>query len=315
MCDGDKLLVIKDKTLTTVAKRNMEGIVPLAYELKKAKSQKINNSTMYEGMIAAYNGGNIGIVSNNISKVWNCGTIGEEQLNIIKWLCMKNNQTIDFAKTLWMSEPPADIEKLMKSYTKNKLPAFFEFAKDKSKDQVEKPNDSTMNRISKSIPSSRISYCKTISKFDYRMLMNQKEEFTVSPESKIIKTYDYWNTHQYLFNSTTEDRVNQEETYMYQQIREKVLNSTEKSLDYVINTLVAYLYTVRPNSKKKILWGSFGRELVCNLKVNTADLGKICPQCGKRFKSEKDSQVYCCENCFREARKRKSKECMADLRG
>lgn len=63
----------------------------------------------------------------------------------------------------------------MKSYTKNKLPAFFEFAKDKSKDQVEKSNDSTMNRISKSIPSSRISYCKTISKFDYRMLMNQKK--------------------------------------------------------------------------------------------------------------------------------------------
>lgn len=202
----------------------------------------------------------------------------------------------------------------MKSYTKNKLPAFFEFAKDKSKDQVEKSNDSTMNRISKSIPSSRISYCKTISKFDYRMLMNQKEEFTISSDSEIIKTYDYWNTHQYLFNSTTEDRVNKEETYMYQQIREKVLKSTEKSLDYVINTLVTYLYTVRPNSKKKILWGAFGREIVGNLKVNTVNLGKICPQCGKRFKAGKDSQVYCGEKCFRESRKRKSKECMADLR-
>ena len=292
----------------------MEGIVPLAYELKKAKSQEINNNTMYDGMIAAYNGGNIGIVSNNISKVWNCGVIEEEQLNIVKWLCMKNNQVIDYAKTLWLSEPPEDIEKLMKSYTKNKLPAFFEFAKDKSKDQVEKSNDSTMNRISKSIPSSRISYCKTISKFDYRMLMNQKEEFTISSDSEIIKTYNYWNTHQYLFNSTTEDRVNKEETYMYQQIREKVLKSTEKSLDYVINTLVTYLYTVRPNSKKKILWGAFGREIVGNLKVNTANLGKICPQCGKRFKTEKDSQVYCGEKCFRESRKRKSKECMADLR-
>lgn len=94
-CDGDRLLVIKDKTLTTVAKRNMEGIVPLAYELKKAKSQEINNNTMYDGMIAAYNGGNIGIVSNNISKVWNCGVIEEEQLNIVKWLCMKNNQVIN----------------------------------------------------------------------------------------------------------------------------------------------------------------------------------------------------------------------------
>ena len=292
----------------------MEGIVPLAYELKKAKSQEINNTTLYEGMIAAYNGGNIGIVSNNISKVWNCGTIEEEQLNIVKWLCMKNNQTIDFAKTLWMSEPPEPIEKLMKSYTKNKLPAFFKYAKDKSKDQVEKPNNSTMNRISKSIPSSRISYCKTISKFDYRMLMNQKEDFTVSPDSEIIKAYDYWNTHQYLFKSNTEDKVSQEETYMYQKIRENVLKVTDKSLDYVINTLVAYLYTVRPNLKKKVLWGAFGREIVGNLKVNTIGLGKICPQCGKRFQPEKDNQVYCGEKCFRENRKRKSKECMIDLR-
>ena len=95
MCDGDKLLVIRDKTLTTVAKRNMKNIVPLAYELKKAKSQEINNNTMYDGMIAAYTGGNIGIVSNNISKVWNCGVVEEEQLNIVKWLCMRNNQVIN----------------------------------------------------------------------------------------------------------------------------------------------------------------------------------------------------------------------------
>ena len=37
MCDGDKLLVIKDNLLTRVAKRNMEGVVPLYYEMKKAK--------------------------------------------------------------------------------------------------------------------------------------------------------------------------------------------------------------------------------------------------------------------------------------
>ena len=63
MCDGDKALVIKDKTLTTCAN--------------------------------AYTGGNIGPISNNITKVWNSGKIQEEQINVVKWLCMENNQVID----------------------------------------------------------------------------------------------------------------------------------------------------------------------------------------------------------------------------
>ena len=33
-----------------------------------------------------------------------------------------------------------------------------------------------------------------------------------------------------------------------------------------------------------------------------------------KYVLKKDSQVYCGEKCFRESRKRKSKECMADLR-
>ena len=36
--DGDRLLVIKDRLLTKVAKRNMQGIVPLYSIMKKANS-------------------------------------------------------------------------------------------------------------------------------------------------------------------------------------------------------------------------------------------------------------------------------------
>ena len=95
MCDAAKALVIKDRTLTTCAKRNMKDIVPLAYELKKAKGGLLNNDSLYEGMKNAYTGGNIGPISNNITKVWNSGKIQEEQINVVKWLCMENNQVID----------------------------------------------------------------------------------------------------------------------------------------------------------------------------------------------------------------------------
>nr|DAR61661.1 MAG TPA: hypothetical protein [Caudoviricetes sp.] len=96
LCDGDKLLVVRDKLLTKVAKRNMQDIVPLTYEMKKAEGQELNNEAMYKGMAAAYTGGNIGIYSNQISKIWNSGKeIDEEHLKVIKWLCMENNFVIE----------------------------------------------------------------------------------------------------------------------------------------------------------------------------------------------------------------------------
>lgn len=95
--DGDKALVVKDKLLTKIAKRNMVDIVPLAYNLKKAQAEQLSSDSMYQGMVHAYTGGNIGPISNNITKVWNSGDIGEEQLNVVKWLCFQNNAVIKYS--------------------------------------------------------------------------------------------------------------------------------------------------------------------------------------------------------------------------
>ena len=93
-CDGDKLLVVKDNNLTTVAKRNMQNIVPLYYEMKKAQPVQLNTDTVYEGIVTAYSTGNIGPYSNNISKIWNGEEVGEQEINAIRWLCMENNFVI-----------------------------------------------------------------------------------------------------------------------------------------------------------------------------------------------------------------------------
>lgn len=95
MCDGDKLLIIKDRNLTNIAKRNMQGIVPLYYDMKKAKAIELNNNSIYEGMIKAYTSGNIGPYSNNISKIWSSSNVGEQEVKAVKWLCMENNYVID----------------------------------------------------------------------------------------------------------------------------------------------------------------------------------------------------------------------------
>lgn len=102
--DGDNSLVVADETLIKVAKRNLQkfDVVPLYYNMKKAKPVQLTKENIYHGLILAFVGGNIGMYSNDISKIWNSGIFQhgteneqKEALNIIKILCMENNFVID----------------------------------------------------------------------------------------------------------------------------------------------------------------------------------------------------------------------------
>lgn len=307
-CDGDTLLVLQDKLLIEAAKRNMKDIVPLYYVMKKAKGGLIDNQDLYDGMTKAFVTGNIGPISNNITKVFNSGhIIGEQELKAVKWLVMENNYVIDAAKTLYVPIRPDYADQIIKSYTRAKPPNFFIYAKDKLPSQVEPSNQSTMNRIAASIPSSRLKFNKNIGKFDYRMLMNLSCGFTVSQESQVVKSYEYWNNRQYLFNEQNE-HVSDEDLYKYHQIKARILEENlEQSVDYIVNTLVAYLYTTKTTSAKKTLWACFGEEMYSNLIKNLEGKGKICPECGKRFGPVNGKQVYCGEACYQSAKKRRDK--------
>lgn len=293
--DGDKALVIKDRVLTNCAKRNMRDIVPLAYDLKKAKGGIITPESLYEGMIKAYTGGRIGPVSNNITKIWNSDEITQEELDVVKWLCFENNAVIDFAKTRWSPTRPLNVDNIIRKYTKHNVPHFFIYAKDKEPWQVEPPNDSTMNRISKAIPPSRVKYSKSIGKFDWRVLTDGGE-YTVCENAPVIKAYNYCLRHQYEFNDEN-DNVKGADTYAAKMMREKILAESGAELAYVVNSLVAYLYTVKQSSNKKLLWDCFGWDIVGNIHSNVAEIGRICPICGKRFKPAVHNQVCCSVEC------------------
>ena len=158
-----------------------------------------------------------------------------------------------------------------------------------------------MNRIAAKIPDPKIKFSKSISKFDYRMLMNLNYEFSVSSESPIVKSYDKWNSKQYLFTIEDNNHQKQEDVYMYQKIRQNILDECDKDINYIVNTLVAYLYTVRQSSQKKTLWACFGDVILQNLKINLKDKGIVCKICGKRFvpKSKGQRPLCCGENCSR----------------
>lgn len=307
-CDGDKLLVLKDKKLINVAKRNMQGVVPLYYNMRKGKAEQINAETLYHGMALAYTGGNIGPVSNNITKIWNCGNIDEQALSAIKWLCMTNNEVIDYAKTLYRSTPPKDVAKTIQSYTKLKTPNFFQYAKDKDEEKCEKTNNSTMNRISDSFKFETVIFSKTLSKFDYRMLLSDKKFGLTADSYKVLERYDYWNRHKAsIFNLG--DKNLKDDNYAFLKIRSNIIDETGLGVEFIANSLVKFLYQDRKNSLKKLLWSCFGDVLVENLKKNTEGLGKICQVCGKRFKPNRGEQnLYCSTECYAEANRQKSLE-------
>ena len=316
MVDGDKSLVIAEKDLVNIAERNMKDIVPLYYEMKTASKEKINNLTIYNGLISAYKGGNIGIISNDISKIWNSEDV---DLNIIKLLCMENNFIIDYAKTLYKPKRPIKLNKKIRQYTKNKLPNFFIYAKNKTIKQVEKRNNSTVNMLQDIIPNTRINFKSIgLNKFDYKMLMSSNNiDITIDSAIKIIDKYNELDLKKYFIINKKEDDNDKVKNiiYMYKTIREDIL-SINNNKKYITDVLIEYLYKNKKSNYKTTLWSSFGDVIVDNIINNISKKlfeGYIqCKNCNKLIKPTNNRQKFC-SICWKEIR-RKQERSNAKLR-
>ena len=303
--DGDKSLVCAEELFVEIAERNMKDIVPLFYNMKKAEPEIINNISIYNGLIAAYTGGNIGCYSNNISKIWDNEEIWssndkdkkEEALKAVKLLCMENNFTIDYAKTLYKPERPKEIKKLISKYTKRKLPHFFIYAKDKKRHQVESINNSTVNKLLKIIPNPRVSLNKLkLDDFDYNMLILDDYK---NKDRKVIKAYKELDIKKYTMFNRNKNSENY--NYVYKDIRDRILE-VNGDIQHVIYSLVKYLYEVKKIKNKTTLWECFGDVLVKNLKYNISLSYMYCEKCGCLMKKTGRNQKMC-KVCYKEYRK------------
>ncbi|RBZ00051.1 hypothetical protein DSD26_11230 [Bacillus velezensis] len=294
--DGDKALIISDELIVNIAKRNMENIVPLYYEMSVAQKQEINSKNIYEALTLAY-GINIGEYSNNITKIWNSDNIN---LDVIKWLCMENNFTIDFAKTLFMPTRPDHVDEKIKDYIKNKVPHFFINAKDKEEHSVELINESTVNKLDSIIPSDRINFTAVAGKFDYRFLLKNKE---IKLDEAIISEYKRLDQNKkWLMND--EDIKPGQKLYVYKVIKDRLLK-IHNDEQYVTDVLVKYLYK-KKSKFKSTLWECFGETLLENLRHNLKTYRGCC-SCGKMFKSTSHKAKYCPTCAKKIAQKQKNK--------
>jgi hypothetical protein len=304
--DGDKSLVCNDKTIVEVAERNMKGINPLFYNMAKAEAQPVNYETIYEGLKSAYTGGNIGMISNDITKIWNSNNVN---LDVIKLLCMENNFTIDYAKTLYKPERPNNKKKIITEYTKSKTPYFFVYAKDKEKPNVEPVNESVVNRLGKLIPNPRIKFsAMNIGEFDYKVLMS-KEYAKRDIDNQIIERYKELDLKKRFMDTRPVDgHYTGDSLFVYKNIRDKILEVCN-DVDHVVDVLVQFLYEKKKSSYKTTLWSSFGDVIVENIKSNTIDsLEKVlCKSCGTRIEVNTNNQIYC-KHCQKEEWKKYNAE-------
>lgn len=346
--DGDKALVVADKKLIEVAERNMQSIVPLYYNMKKAEPIQLSNVSIYDGLNAAFVGGNIGIYSNNISKIWNSdvfvsGTDEEKQqaIDIIKLLCMENNFVIDYAKTLYKPERPKGIKELITDHTKDNLPHFFKYAKDKNDDQVIDVNDSFVNKLNNIIPNPRINCRKLgLEEIDYELLMNNRDiecKFAMTDRGKLIKEesdpliakYCELNRLYYLTldDSLRIDKVFSGDILKKSQLRQdlkykKISDEIKYELsqfgyddEEVADMLVKFLYGTK-SKNKMALWLCYGDIIFSNLENNVKQKMKEiqCVDCGEWFEvHNKNTETCRCTDCNTEhkrelARLRKQKQ-------
>lgn len=306
--DGDKALVVQDSTLISVAKRNMNGIVPLFYDMKKAKCELITPENLYKGLSLAYTGGNIGIYSNDISKIKNSGALEddnsrEEALNCIKWLCLENNQTIDYAKTLYKSKRPDNVDKIIKKYTKKKLPAFFIYAKDKEQGQIERRNNSPVNRIVELFPKKNLKFNFTtdnIGKFNYQLLMSNPD---TEINDKIVTTYRKL-VRKLKQNITSYDKDGNYDSLLTDIRNEMMgLGFDEK---YICDVLVKQLFGISKSINKRAFWTLYGDIVYSNLCRNIDENYIQCERCKTRFYVKKVGRVIC-DKCLCRENERKER--------
>ncbi|MBO5054843.1 MAG: hypothetical protein J6C64_00605 [Lachnospiraceae bacterium] len=300
--DGDKSLVVADKDFIRIAERNMKGIVPLYYNMRKADPEQLNSKTIYAGLYAAFTGGNIGVYSNNIAKIWNddvfiTGTEKEKQeaADCVKRLCCQNNFVIDYAKTLYKPEFPHTISRQISKYTNSKLPAFFQYAKDKDREQVSDRNQSFVNKIFDKIPDKPVNTRGLqLGEIEYKEMMTNGN---ITCSKEVSDLYDKLNK-QYRYMVNMKDEHADNLGYVAGKIKNE-FNKLGYPEEIIADMLVEYLYG-KNKRYKQLLWFCYGHYIVNNLKRNlpVKNMKYIqCIDCGEWFEVPGTSKSERCKGC------------------
>ncbi len=288
--DGDTSLVCADPFFIRIAERNMRHIPPLYYEMAKAGAVQISSEEIYRGMRDAWRYGNVGAISNDITRIWNSDV---PDLEAVKILCMESNFTIDAAKTRYMPQRPSEVNARIASLTHVKTPHFFIYAKDKAAGQVEPATNSVVNQLESIIPDKRMSFtAHNTGKLRYKNMLRQKHGKAVEIHQSVTDLYDELAKQCRFQFSAYDDEDNYD--YLRAATRER-FNALGIPMEDICDMLVTHLFRDKPNKKKWLFWVCFGDIVFANLQRNIPAHSIQCPKCGNRFVPKSRSQKLCKE--------------------
>lgn len=302
--DGDKTLIIQDNNIINIAKRNQVNIVPLYYNMRKAAKELVKNESRYRGLSVAFTGGNIGVVSNNISKIKNSPEIRnpetrQEAMDCLKRLCMVNNEVIDFAKTLYKSNPPQEVKSIISKYVNKKLPAFFEYAKDKKPEQLEPINDSIVNRIKTLYPENefKITFADK-RRFDYRMLMNNPD---IQVDENVLRTYCETVSNIKLKVGKHEESNNAPIVNDIIVAMQKLEYAQYEICDMLIKDMFKEHKVFKDDRNKEFFFLTYGDIVYENILSNKPKYGYVCVDCGEPLEHNRGNRCRCnkCQKIYR----------------
>ena len=326
--DGDEALIIEDcesqEWLIDLAENQMEELFPLYYEMGGGEGKIINSTNIYNSLKFVYEKSNIGKVSNTLTNIWSKDNY-KDNMDNIKKLCAYNNWIIDSAKKLELPKLPKQIKQLMN----NKLyPYFFQFAKDKKKNECREIGNGVIDRICKSIDNieyTKFDYSKSFGSFDLNKLLHNKNieinqeiiNYYIELEEKTRKLIK-----QYAIKYKDEDSDFNYKESAYNEARKDTLDFIKgNGLDYldIVDIIIKYSFN-EDEMKLAFVFNVFGAVIINNLNYNLRNVSldngfEMCEVCGKRFKikSANSNQKYC-DKCAKEIKLQQNRESYKRLR-
>lgn len=317
-------------TFVNVAKRHMQGVYVLDYEMATSDKVIVDKKAIVKALKNSFKA-NIGTISNQITKIFNKDSITDNDLKLVKLLKMKNNFTIDFAKTNF--DPKIEDEKLNKEFDEVKkleLPYFFKFAKNKKhkekdklkeneKNEVADKNNSVMNQISTSFKDFTSAKFARNGKFDYTLLTSGSVDLDNEANKEIISVYEkFVNAKSNTMSVTQEIEDIGDVALKFYVKSSKVDELKAKLMDVVndekliVNVLISYLYSDHKyeegqkqykNKNLNMLWDAFGDVMLNNIDKKMLPKNKV--RCGwcKIIVDKKSNRQTKCESCADKAKR------------
>lgn len=305
--DGDHALITPNKTMIECVPTDKHILYYTGFDADKPQ---ITKEAIYKALVASMNNSNIGDISNAMTKNYNNEEIDDE---FNKVMCCYNNLTIDFPKTQ-QNISLGEYEDKFKQLINEKPPYFFQYAKNKKRDNCKSLSNSNCDRICayirKSTSNRRYTW-KTDEPFKVGVLFDENIKVDTTDES-------YRRLEQLMFDLKRREqsltfRINNEIEQLDKSdaMREKIskydvfYTMCDKMILYIFDEdrkrAVAYLtdfeYLQREscNSGKNILWNCYGDIIVENIKNNVGNSFGIPERrlhYEKRGSGKKNSKVH-----------------------